>query len=37
MLAAPKDELVETIRSTARFGEKYALAKYECELTSVKQ
>lgn len=29
MLAAPKDELVETIRSTARFGEKYALAKYD--------
>lgn len=29
MLAAPKDRLVETIRSTARFGEKYALAKYD--------
>ena len=28
MLAAPKDELVETIRRTARFGEKYALSKY---------
>ena len=33
MLAAPKDELVDTIRKTARFGEKYALAKYDaiCE------
>ena len=33
MLAAPKDKLVEIIRSTARFGEKYALAKYDaiCE------
>ncbi len=29
MPAAPKDEVVETIRSTARFGEKYALSKYE--------
>ena len=29
MLAAPKDELVKTIRSTARFGEKYALVKYD--------
>ena len=29
MLAAPKDELVEIIRSTARFGEKYALTKYD--------
>ena len=29
MLAAPKDELVETIRTTARFGEKYALTKYD--------
>lgn len=29
MLAAPKDEIVETIRSTARFGEKYAFAKYD--------
>ena len=28
MLTAPKDELVETIRSTTRFGEKYALSKY---------
>ena len=29
MLAAPKDELIKTIRETARFGEKYALAKYD--------
>ena len=29
MLAAPKDELVETIRKTARFGEKYAVSKYD--------
>lgn len=29
MLAAPKDEITEIIRSTARFGEKYALAKYD--------
>ncbi|ANU46294.1 IS110 family transposase [Enterocloster clostridioformis] len=29
MLAAPKDEIVETIRSTICFGEKYALAKYD--------
>lgn len=29
MLAAPKDDIVKTIRSTARFGEKYALKKYE--------
>ncbi len=29
MLAAPKDEIVETIKSTARFGEKYALSKYD--------
>ena len=28
MLAA-KDEIVETIKSTARFGEKYALSKYD--------
>ena len=28
LLAAPKETVVETIRSTARFGEKYALAKY---------
>lgn len=36
MLAAPKDELVETIRSTARFGEKYALAKYDAICTAAK-
>lgn len=29
MLKAPKDEIVKTIRSTARFGETYALAKYD--------
>ena len=29
ILAAPKDELVETIRTTARFGEKYAISKYD--------
>ena len=33
MLSAPKDELVDTIKKTAHFGEKYALAKYDaiCE------
>lgn len=29
MLAAPKDKIVSVIKSTARFGEKYALAKYD--------
>lgn len=29
MLEAPKDEIVKTIQSTARFGETYALAKYD--------
>ena len=29
MLAAPRDELIETIRSTARFGLKYACNKYD--------
>ena len=29
MLAAPKDELVEIIRQTARFGKKYAISKYD--------
>lgn len=29
MLAAPKEEIVKTIRSTARFVEKYALSKYD--------
>ena len=29
LLAAPKGTVVEMIRSTARFGEKYALAKYD--------
>ena len=28
MLAAPKDEVIKIIRETARFGEKYALSKY---------
>ena len=36
MLAAPKDGLVKTIRSTARFGEKYALAKYEAICSAAK-
>ena len=29
ILAAPKDDIVEIIRSTARFGESYALRKYD--------
>jgi len=29
VLAAPKDDVVKTIRETARFGEKYALSKYD--------
>ena len=29
MLAAPRDEVIETIRSTARFGLKYACGKYD--------
>lgn len=29
LLAAPREAVVEMIRSTARFGEKYALAKYD--------
>lgn len=36
MLAAPKDELVENIRSTARFGEEYAFAKYDAICTAAK-
>ncbi len=36
MLAAPKDELVKTIRNTAHFGEKYALAKYDAICTAAK-
>lgn len=36
MLAAPKEELVEIIRSTARFGEAYALSKYEAILEAAK-
>ena len=29
VLAAPRDDVVKTIRETARFGEKYALSKYD--------
>lgn len=29
MLAASKDDIVDIIRSTARFGETYALRKYD--------
>lgn len=36
MLAAPKDEIVETIRKTARFGQKYALAKYDAIMAAAK-
>ena len=36
MLAAPKDALVEIIRNTARFGEKYALAKYDAICSAAK-
>lgn len=36
MLAASKDELVETICCTARFGEKYALAKYDAICAAAK-
>ena len=36
MLAAPKDELVETIRQTARFGKKYALSKYDAIYAAAK-
>ena len=36
MLAAPKEEIVEIIRATARFGEKYALAKYDAILAAAK-
>ncbi len=34
MLATPKDKLGGMVRSTARFGEKYALAKYEAICTA---
>ena len=34
LLAAPKETVVETIRSTARFGEKYALARYDALRTA---
>ena len=36
MLAAPKDTIVETIRKTARFGEKYAIAKYDAICAAAK-
>lgn len=36
MLAAPKEQLVEIIRNTARFGEKYALAKYDSICSAAK-
>lgn len=36
ILAAPKEEIVEIIRKTARFGEKYALAKYDAVLEAAK-
>lgn len=36
MLAAPKDELVKIIRSTARFGENYAIAKYDAICSAAK-
>ncbi len=35
-LTAPKELVVEMIRSTARFGEKYALAKYDAICTAAK-
>lgn len=36
MLAAPKEQLVEIIRNTARFGEKYAVSKYDAICASAK-
>lgn len=36
MLAAPKEDIIKTIRSTARFGEKYALKKYEAICAAAK-
>jgi hypothetical protein len=36
MLSAPKEEIVALIRSTARFGEKYALAKYDAIYAAAK-
>ena len=36
MLVAPKDELVKIIRGTARFGEKYALSKYDAICAAAK-
>ena len=36
MLAAPRDELVESIQQTARFGEKYAISKYDAICAAAK-
>lgn len=36
MLAASKDDIIQTIRSTSRFGEKYALAKYDAICAAAK-
>ena len=36
ILAAPKDGIVETIRKTAHFGEKYALTKYDAICAAAK-
>ncbi len=36
MLAAPKDELLETIRKTARFGGEYAISKYNAICAAAK-
>lgn len=36
MLAAPKDKLVNIIKKTARFGEGYALAKYNALYAAAK-
>ncbi len=37
MLAAPRDELVESIQQTARFGEKYAISKYDAICAAAKE
>ena len=34
ILNAPKDDVVEIIHKTARFGEKYALKKYDCLISA---
>ena len=36
VLAAPKDKIVSVIKSTARFGEKYALARYDALCTAAR-